>query len=280
MIRQFGCRPCTHPALASMLALLLCHVVLIRAAYADEAVSAQAVYTDETASAQAAWISAIGNDRADTLARLLDEHSPDLLLPLTATNGKTALMVAAKLGDKAFARSLVAAGSDINSRTVTGGTAFMFAILGDDLELARWFKTLGADVHVQGTNGWTAVTIASAKGFTETLEWLLEIGADGRVPDVYRFTPLMRAVDNNHLSAARLLIEKAQANVNAVDEYDNTPLHHAVSVSLETGQSGMVELLLDAGASALSKNREGVTPLAIASKSEALSSLLTNATPK
>ncbi len=255
--------------MAAILAILICYSILSRTVDAGEA-----------GSAQAAWVSAIGNDRADTLARLLGEYSPELLLPLTASNGKTALMVAAKIGDKAFARTLIAAGSDINARTVTGGTAFMFAILGDELELARWFKTLGADVHVQGTNGWTAVTIASAKGFTETLEWLLEIGADGRVPDVYRFTPLMRAVDNGHLSVARLLIEKAKANVNAVDEYDNTPLHHAVSVSLETGQTDMVELLLNAGANALSRNREGVTPLAIASKSKALSSLLTSSTSK
>lgn len=259
MIEQSGRRLIRFAAIVS----ILCCSIL-----------ANVVKADETGSAQAAWISAIGNDRTDILARLLGEHSPELLLPLTAANGKTALMVAAKLGDKTFARSLVAAGSDINARTVTGGTAFMFAVLGDDIDLARWFRTLGADVHVQGTNGWTAVTIASAKGFTDTLEWLLEIGADGRVPDVYRFTPLMRAVDNNHLSTARLLIDKAAANVNAVDEYDNTPLHHAVSVSLETGQTDMVELLLAAGASALSKNREGVTPMALASSSHALVSLL------
>ena len=95
MIRQSASRLFAYHTFAAILAMLLCHIVLIRSANADEAVSAQAVYTDETASAQAAWISAIGNDRTDTLARLLDEHSPDLLLPLTASNGKTALMVAA-----------------------------------------------------------------------------------------------------------------------------------------------------------------------------------------
>ena len=92
MIRHSGCRLFIYPAFAVILAMLLCHVILIRTANADEAGSAQAAYDDETGSAQAAWISAIGNDRVDTLARLLDEHSPDLLLPLTASNGKTCLL--------------------------------------------------------------------------------------------------------------------------------------------------------------------------------------------
>jgi len=231
-------------------------------------------YSQEKSEAQFDWISAISSDRADTLLRLFKSHDAKLLLPLTAVNGKTALMVAAKRGDASLAKALVSAGANINARTITGGTAFMFAILGDKIDLARWLKDSGADVHVKGTNGWTAVTIASAKGYTDTLDWLLEIGADGRVPDVYRFTPLMRAVDNNHLSTARMLIEKAHADVNAVDEYDNTSLHHAVAVSLDTTQTGMIELLLDAGADPTKMNREGVTPIMLAKGFTALESLL------
>ena len=211
-------------------------------------------------SAKQHWLSAISSDDADELARLLAANNAQSLLSLTATNGKSALMVAAKKGRLSLARSLVEAGADVNAITDTNGTPFMFAILGNSQQVAQWLMDQGADVNTVGSNGWTALTIAAAKGNVPLLQWLIKQGADTQVRDVYRFTPLMRSVDNGYVEAAAVLLSLVETDVNARDEYDNTPLHHAVSV----GNIPMVNLLLEHGADPNIVNRDGDSPLELA----------------
>ena len=209
---------------------------------------------------QRRWISAIGNDRTDTLRQMLDQHEPQQLLALAASNGKNALMVASKKGDLTLVKSLVDAGARIDEKTETNGTAFMFAVLGNRRGVAEWLLDKGADIQVIGSNGWTALTLAAAKGHEDLLQWLIDKGAQTQVRDVYRFTPFMRAVENGHESVAALLVDLPGTDVNAQDEYANTSLHHAVSAN----DIPMVQLLLDHGADPQLANRDGATPITLA----------------
>ena len=212
------------------------------------------------AEARRVWRRAIANDDARTLGMLLGKHGAERsLVALRAETGKSALMVACKVGDLALARRLLERGAEPDERTATGGTPFMFAVLGDRLDLARWLHGLGIDTEAQGSNGWTAVMIASAKGLDATLGWLLSIDADVDRADVYGFTPLMRAVDNAHENAVRRLLA-AGADVGATDESGNSALHHGVAGA----NAVLVELLLDHGADAALGNRDGITPSALA----------------
>ena len=97
-------------------------------------------------SVRQSWLSAISSDDADWIIQMLADHEPQELLPLTASNGKSALMVAAKKGSLPLARLLVESGANVNEMTETQGTPFMFAILGNNLELARWLLGQGADI--------------------------------------------------------------------------------------------------------------------------------------
>ncbi|MFK7860115.1 MAG: ankyrin repeat domain-containing protein [Granulosicoccus sp.] len=206
------------------------------------------------------WISAISSDDTEKLASLLSENDSRLLLSITAGNGKSALMVAAKKGDLKLAKSLVRAGADVNEITDTQGTPFMFAILGGHQHVAQWLLNQGADINTVGSNGWTALTIAAAKGQVRLLQWLITEGAHSQVRDVYRFTPLLRAVDNGYVEAAAVLLSLVETDVNAQDEYDNTALHHAVS----SGNLPMVSLLLEHRADPHIANRDGISPFDIA----------------
>ena len=109
-----------------------------------------------TSTVEQAWISAIGSDRIDRLIQLGQTHALSSLLELTAINGKSALMVAAKKGDVGFATTLVDHGANVHDTTVTNGTAFMFAILGNQREMVEWLHEAGSDINVVGSNGWTA----------------------------------------------------------------------------------------------------------------------------
>ena len=217
------------------------------------------------------WSSAISNDQVEKLkAMLLDARSRvdagKTLLKQRAPNGKSALMVASKTGDVQFAKRLVALGVNVNELTVTGGTPFMFAVLGNHIELAGWLHSVGANIDAKGSNGWSAATIAGAKGQSDMLRWLISAGADVDSPDVYRFTPLMRAVDNRHLESARLLLKQGRSRVDAKDEADNTALHYAVA----NQQEAMVKLLLQFGADPVHANRDGIRAIDIATEHPAM----------
>ena len=238
----------------------------------------------DTRSIEARWVSAISADNTTVLRALLDESSTAAglaseentasvspgntvsqpLWQVTASNGKTALMVACKVGDEALAMRLVELGSNIKAKTITDGTAFMFAVLGDQQRLAQWLIGLGANMDAQGSNGWTGVMIASAKGLDKTLQWLLSEGANAQTPDVYGFSPLMRAADNGHADAVRALINQKVSeqgiDVHWQDELNNTALHYAVAGD----HHEIVQLLLRANASASTPNSAGLSALDLA----------------
>lgn len=249
----------------SPLAVLFASVVVLASgeAYAlDKATSPRAPLAPAKlrTSIKQAWLSAIANDNAGKLLLLITENNPKELLHLTASNGKSALMVAAKKGELPLVEMLVRHGVNVNEMTETQGTPFMFAILGNHQDIAEWLLERGADVNTVGSNGWTALTIAAAKGQVRLLQWLIEQDADTQVRDVYRFTPLLRAVSNGHVDAAAVLLSLVETDVNARDEYDNTSLHHAVLA----GNVPMVSLLLEHQADPALVNRDGESALKMA----------------
>jgi len=220
------------------------------------------------------WVSAISNDRLDLLEQLLDAYfteqgNPVDLLQQDAPNGKSALMVACKQGQLAVVQRMVKHGANVNELTSTGGTPLMFAVLGNNIEVANWLYLQGADLNAKGSNGWSAATIAGAKGQSGLLRWLIQAGADINSQDVYRFTPLMRAVDNRHVAAATTLLKEGKARVDFKDESDNTALHFAVA----NDQRVLVELLLSYDADPLQANRDGITPADLAMQSENVADL-------
>jgi len=229
------------------------------------------LYASDVSTARSSWISAISSDNTTTLTTLLNQWEKRPLsgdMPLwanTASNGKTALMVACKVGDTALAKRLVSLGADIRQLTVTEGTAFMFAVLGDQKPLAMWLLSLGADIDAQGSNGWTSVMIAAAKGLDDTLAWLLTEGADAQTPDVYGFSPLMRAADNRHAESVRLLLAQSDVDVHWQDEVENTALHYAVSAE----SVDITQQLLRAGADAMVLNRAGFSSMDLAQQAVA-----------
>ena len=92
-------------------------------------------------------------------------------------------------------------------------------------------------------------------------------------------TPLHEAAMENSLDVARLLIEKG-ADIDAEDDYGQTPLHLAAGWNTENGETPLhldvASLLIDLGADIDAEASNGQTPLdkAILSNSQNLARLL------
>ena len=124
------------------------------------------------------------------------------------------------------------------------------------------------------------VVRAAVGGDTERLRALLDLNADPESPDESRQTLLHHVSHFGCLETAALLIER-RANVNATCRYNGfatsnvCPIHMAAS----TGQTEVVQLLLDHGASINARDSAGRTPLycaATAVKPDVIEVLLEN----
>lgn len=182
------------------------------------------------------------------------------------SNGKTALMVAAKEGDNERIRELIDKGADVNRSNNNGGTPIMYAALSGKPDTVSLLLERGARVDAVAENGWTALMIASVKGYVAVARLLLERGAEPNQADVYSWTPLMRAVYEQRLQMARLLARHRRTRVNQRGENGVTALHLAVV----KGNVDIVKLLLAQGADPDIKDNSGRTALDFAKQNNNL----------
>lgn len=204
----------------------------------------------------AAWLRAFAGDLDTANAEADRTHS----------NGKTALMAAAKNGDRARIETLIAQGAEVNRSNNNGGTPIMYAVLSRDPGTVSLLLQHGAEVNAVADNGWTALMIASAKGYSDIARLLLEHGAKCDIADVYSWTPLMRAVYERRLQIVSLLVAQKSTRVNRIGENGLTALHLAAL----KGDQAIAKVLLAAGADPTIRDELGRTPLDFAKKNKDL----------
>ncbi len=210
------------------------------------------------------------------------------------------IVKASRENDLDAVMTLVAAGADVNAADGAGTTALHNAAHLGNLDMLRFLLEKGA--RIDPKNRWGATPLLSACGShfatNEMLDCLIAEGANLNASDQYGQnalilsviypkadfikrllkegtnvnhatsngqTALFFAVGRNNYTLIKLLLENG-ADIKKADRQGLTALHHAAHN--QQSRTGIVKLLLKAGADPNAKTLRGKTPFDLAEKNE------------
>ncbi|RPH34353.1 MAG: hypothetical protein EHM93_00875 [Bacteroidales bacterium] len=125
------------------------------------------------------------------------------------------LVKAIKKGDIKEMEKLIAAGADVNKKSV-GATPLYWAAYKNSYEAARLLLDKGANINEGMSNGWNPIHIAAKKGNLEVVKLLIDRGADIYATCPHGGTPLKLAEENGStliISMLQQAIEKKDKNL-------------------------------------------------------------------
>jgi ankyrin repeat protein len=158
--------------------------------------------------------------------------------------GDSPIVDAAREGNGATVRTLIAKQANVNDTARDGSTALLWAAYHADLATVQALIAAGATTNTPNKYGVTPLLQASRTGATPVIQALLRAGADPKLTHPEGETPLMAASYSGSLDAVKLLLE-AGAEVNATDKYQKQT---ALMWAATEGHTEIVETLLAAGA--------------------------------
>jgi ankyrin repeat protein len=120
---------------------------------------------------------------------------------------RSALMVAALVGDVQKVEQLRQHGADIDDHNAFEGTALMLAAERNRVTMVGWLIAAGADVNATNDSGTTALILASQAGAASCVELLLKAGADAKRENTYRNTAIQAASNER---TVRLLVDAGE----------------------------------------------------------------------
>ena len=105
----------------------------------------------------------------------------------------------------------------------------MHAAVGGDPEIVSLLLSAQARTDTAAVNGWTAAALAAAKGHVSIVDRLLRAGADPNLGDIFGWTPLMHAVEQERRETVALFLRQPYIRVNLRNLDGVTALHRAVA---------------------------------------------------
>jgi ankyrin repeat protein len=204
-------------------------------------------------------------DQPELIAFLLT-HGADANARLS--DGRTPLMLAARLGKEERIPLLIAKGADVNARDQQGATALMVAstVRWEEaaMSMMKLLAARGADLNVKDEQGRTAADRAAQAGYFDRATFLLNAGTN--VGDRAAFFKaarnhaMLKAIHDGPIETARTMLD-AGADPDSRDETGRTALMIAAEAEYSADR---VVLLLEHGASPNLAGKNKLTPLMVA----------------
>lgn len=192
------------------------------------------------------------NDEATVLKILQTGH---VKADIPDKLGFSPLMVAAQRGYMRIVQLLIDHGSDINQENGSGKNSLMLACFAGHLDVVEYLRNQGASWRNRDKVGCTAMHWAVDGGNLKLIEWMIGDECEVDVKDsISQWTPLMRvsAVTGNTEVAQHLIA--AGADVNVKDRDGKTPL----MVATLNNHERLVRLLIEKGADCSITNEYGI----------------------
>ena len=196
-------------------------------------------------------------------------------------DGKTALMLACKIGHPMTAEALLGAKADPmlredRSKGADGFSSIMHAALFGHVEcVATVLRNAGQDldraarqalhqglINAHNGNGFTALHLAALHGQRRVVQLLLRERAEVDSANAKGETPLHVSSKNGHAQVVCALLASGAA-VDKTDKMERTALHHCCVIS---GGKDVADALMEVGANVNPLDRDQNTPLHLACK--------------
>jgi ankyrin repeat protein len=180
-----------------------------------------------------------------------------------ATDGVTALMYSARLGELDVVRLLVNAGASVNKQdNQRGATALIYAAGGGHTEIVKLLLDSGADPQIRFASGSTFLHAAVAGHALDIVHFALDSGLEVNAESNDGLTPLHIAARSRSPRLLRLLINHG-ADVNAKTTWGLTALIAVTTDddSFRPAHAECTALLIEHGADVNVQDGEGSTPL-------------------
>ena len=217
-----------------------------------------------------------GYEIVPNLWKAIDCNSTDVAMLLIARGSMidlcelqgadTPLMAATKSKNYHVAKALLDAGADVDRKNNAGQTAVYQTVLYNHrdgvLEMLKLLLARGASPRLSARDLSWPIHMAAQHGRADCIVVLLDSGSDVDPPDAWGQTPLMRACQNSHINAVRLLLQRG-GNVNLRDRNGCTALYLAVEGFGEEDPA-LLRLLLSYRADPKAQTNSGRSPLTLA----------------
>lgn len=177
----------------------------------------------------------------------------------TALGGMTALHVAAEKGHSAVVSFLLKGKAFIDQRTNKKQTALYLASLHGQTDVMKILVVARASVDIATEQGFTPLMEAAEKGNDEGVRLLLGAGARTDLASVKsRYTALMYAIGKEKINVVSLLLANGRRDIQEQTEERDVGGRTPLMLAARVGNRAVVALLLQAKASLLDQDNEGV----------------------
>jgi ankyrin repeat protein len=197
-------------------------------------------------------------------------HDLGMDLQLKDNNGLTALHHAADYGHANAIDKLIQLHADIHIVDKFTTTALHHAATKGHISAIDRLVSAGANISAKDKNGLSALHYAAEEGELAAIEKLIALGTDIEDKDNEGLSALHHAATRGQVDAISKLLELG-ADIHAKDKLGASPLHYAAA----NGKIGAIEGLLSAGANISAKDKDGLSSLHYASQNDEFEAICT-----